>query len=389
MRSAWVALALAVALAGLALELWAPGRALRVRALRSLPLVALALAFLWAVWLASSTVVGATWSGRVAAAWWIVALPAFALAGLGRPPSGTRSAVPLAVAQAAPGALLSFGPALAWSPWTLVIAGSLRALLPPVHAPGARAAEALSPATFGLLLAGGLLLGVPVAVSGAKGLDAFEATALAELVGVGAMVSGLASASDENLFRRLASWASVQAGLALLIAALAPTSVSGVEQATALSHLGSCTAALVAMTFVFGRVASYVHVGDLAAYSGVLRAAVVRGQAVLAVVFLGILVSAQAPVALVRLALSAGGPARLACLFGLIGWLGTSLALVLAATRIARGRSGAPAGPTPEMRAPEIALTLALFAGVVAAFVVPAWWAAPAAWSLITKGAAP
>jgi len=203
------------------------------------------------------------------------------------------------------------------------------------------------------------------------------------------MVSGLASASDENLFRRLASWASVQAGLALLIAALAPTSVSGVEQATALSHLGSCTAALVAMTFVFGRVASYVHVGDLAAYSGVLRAAVVRGQAVLAVVFLGILVSAQAPVALVRLALSAGGPARLACLFGLIGWLGTSLALVLAATRIARGRSGAPAGPTPEMRAPEIALTLALFAGVVAAFVVPAWWAAPAAWSLITKGAAP
>jgi hypothetical protein len=384
MRGAWVALAICVCGQGLALELWAPGRGTRERLLRSLPLLALALAILWAVWLATSAVVGETWGARVSASWWIVALPACVLAGLGRPPSGTRSAVPLAVAQAAPGALLSFAPALAWNPWTLVVAGSLRALLPPVHAPGARAAEALSPGTFGLLLAGGLLLGVPVAAAGAARLDSFDATAVAELIGVGAMVSGLASASDEHLFRRLASWASVQAGIAIVIAALAPSSASGVEGATALSHLGACTAALVAMTFVLGRVASYVHVGDLAAYSGVLRAAVVRGQAVLASAFLALLASGQAPVALVRLGLAAGGTARLACLFGLVGWIGSSLALLLAATRIARGRSGAPAGPTPEMQVPEIALTLALFAGVIAALVVPAWWAAPAAWGVVS-----
>jgi hypothetical protein len=384
-RSAWIALAIAVSLAGLALELWAPGRTARERAWRSLPLLALALAIAWAVWLAGSDVVGGTWSERVSASWWIVALPAFVLAGLGRPPSGTRSAVPIAVAQAAPGALLSFAPALAWSPWTLVIAGSLRALLPPVHAPGARAAEALSPGTFGLLLAGGLLLGVPAAASGAMRLDSFDAAALAELIGVGVMVSGLASASDENLFRRLASWASVQAGIAVMIAALAPTSLSGVDRATSLSHLGACTAAFVAMIFVLGRVASYVHVGDLAAYSGVLRAAVVRGQAVLAACFLGVLASVQAPVALARLLLAATGPARLACVLGLVGWMGSALALVLAATRIARGRTGAPAGPTPEMRASEIALTLALFAGVLAALVVPAWWATPAAWSVVTR----
>jgi hypothetical protein len=388
MRAAWIALAIAVAAQGLALELWAPGRTLRQRALRALPVLALALAIAWAVWLASSAVVGAPWGARISAAWWVVAVPAFVLAGLGRPPLGTRSAVPLAVAQAAPGALLSFAPALAWSPWTLVLAGGLRALLPPAHAPGARAAEALSPGAFGLLLAGGLLLGVPVAASGVAGLDPFEATALAELIGVSAMISGLASASDEHLFRRLASWASVQAGLAVLIAALAPSSPSGVDRATALSHLGASTAALVAMIFVLGRVAAYVHVGDLAAYSGVLRAAVVRGQAVLAAVFLAVLASGQAPVAIVRLLLAAGGPARLACLFGLVGWIGSSLALLLAATRIARGRTGAPAGPTPEMHAPEIALTLALFAGVVAALVVPAWWSAPAAWNLVTRAAA-
>jgi hypothetical protein len=384
-RAAWIALAVAVSLQGLALELWAPGRSARERAWRALPLLALALAIFWAVWLASAAAPGEAWSERVSASWWIVALPAFVLAGLGRPPSGTRSAVPIAVAQAAPGALLSFAPALAWNPWTLVIAGSLRALLPPVHAPGARAAEALSPGTFGLLLAGGLLLGVPVAAAGAGHLSAFSAAALAELVGVGAMVSGLASASDEHLFRRLASWASVQAGIAVMIAALAPASMSGVDRATSLSHLGACTAALVAMIFVLGRVASYVHVGDLAAYSGVLRAAVLRGQAVLAAAFLGVLASAQAPIALVRIGLAASGPAKLACLFGLVGWLGSALGLVLAATRVARGRSAAPAGPTPEMRAPEIALTIALFAGVMAALVVPAWWTAPAAWSAVTR----
>lgn len=388
MRAAWIALTVAACAQGLTLELWAPGRGARERLLRALPLAALALAILWAVWLATSAAVGETWGGQVSAAWWIVALPAFALAGLGRPPGGTRSAVPLAVAQAAPGALLSFAPALAWSPWTMVIAGSLRSLLPPVHAPGARAAEALSPGTFGLLLAGGLLLGVPVAALGAARLDSFDAAAVAELIGVGAMVSGLASASDEHLFRRLASWASVQAGLAVMIAALAPASLSGVGGDAALSHLGACTAAFVAMTFVLGRVASYVHVGDLAAYSGVLRAAVVRGQAVLAAAFLALLASGQAPVALVRLGFFASGTARLACLFGLVAWIGSSLALVLAATRIARGRSAAPAGPTPEMRAPEIALTLALFFGVVAALVVPALWAVPAGWDVVGKMAA-
>jgi hypothetical protein len=72
-----------------------------------------------------------------------------------------------------------------------------------------------------------------------------------------------------------------------------------------------------------------------------------------------------------------------------VGWLGTSLALVLAATRIARGRSAAPAGPTPEMRAPEVALTVALFVVVVIALVVPALWAAPAAWSLVARPGEP
>src|SRR5262249_29883956 len=116
---------------------------------------------------------------------------------------------------------------------------------------------------------------------------------------------------------------------------------------------------------------------------------VVRGQAVLATVFLAVLASGQAPVALVRMGLTAGGTTRLACLFGLVGWMGTSLALVLAATRIARGRSAAPAGPTPEMKAPAIALTLVLFAGVVLALVVPAWWSAPAAWDQVGGMAVP
>jgi len=383
MRSAWLILAIAVTLQALVLELWTPGRAPRARLLRALPVLGLAAALLWAVALALGTSVNDAWSARIAAAWWMVAVPAFILAGLGRPPSGTRSAVPLAVAQAAPGALLSFAPALAWNPWLLVLAGSLRALLPPLHAPGARAAEALSPGTFGLLLAGGLLLGVPVAAAGAGALGAFDATALAELVALGVMIVGLASASDENLFRRLGAWASVQAGLALLVAALAPASTSGVDRGAALAHLGASTAAFAALVFVLGRVASYVHVGDLAAYNGVLRAAVVRGQAVLASCFLAVLASAQAPFALIRLMLAAGGAARLACLFGLVGWAGATLALLLAATRIARGRSAAPAGPTPEMRAPEVALTIVLFVVVVIALVVPALWSAPAAWSLV------
>jgi len=202
------------------------------------------------------------------------------------------------------------------------------------------------------------------------------------------MIVGLASASDENLFRRLAAWASVQAGLAVLIAALVPASPSGVDRATALAHLGASTAGFAALVFVLGRVAAYVHVGDLAAYNGVLRAAVVRGQAVLASCFLAVLASVQAPFALIRLGLAAGGAARFACGLGLVGWMGASLALVLAATRIARGRSAAPAGPTPEMRAPELGLTIALFVIVVIALVVPALWSTPAAWSQVARGGA-
>ena len=387
MTGAWVALAVAVAGQGLALELMAPGRPWSTRALRTLPALALALIVVWAVTLSSSGSAGPRWIAWVAAAWWMIAIPAFVLAGLGRPPGAVRAAVPIAVAQAAPGAILSFAPALAWHPWTFVVAGSLKAMLPPVHAPATRAAEALSPGSFGLVLAGGLLLGGPLAVLGALALDPFEALVLAQLLGVAIAISGLASASDDHLFRRLGAWASVQAGLAVLMAALGASGAVGAEHPAALSHLASSVAALVAMTFVLGRVASFVHVGDLAAYSGVLRAAILRGQSVLAVSFLAIVASAQAPYALVRVALFASGAARLASLLGLAGWFGVSLAIVLAATRVARGRASAPAGPAPEMRRIEIACTVLLFLLVVVAFLLPALWQAPAAWTRLAPAA--
>ena len=379
MTLAWLALALAAAAQGLAVELAAPGRALRLRAARSLPALALALVIAWAVWLASRPDSGLD---RIAAVWWMAALPAFALSALGRPPASTRSAVPIAVAQAAPAALLSFAPlALAGSPWPLVAAGGLAALLPPAHAPGARAAEAVSPGSLGLLLAGGLLLGGPPAAVASSLLTGLGARSLAVLVALGVAIAGLASASDMHLFRRLAAWGSVQAGLAVLVAMLAPAD-EGTAVSAALAHLGASVAALVALSFVLGRVASYVHVGDLAAYGGVLRAAVVRGQAVLAVSFLAVLASGQAPFALARAALVTPSTAvRAVCALGGIGWLGASLAILLAATRIARGRAGAPVGPAPEMKGIEVAATIVLFVGVVVALVVPALWAAPAAWT--------
>ena len=378
MTFAWLALALAAAAQGLGVELSAPGRPFARRAARSVPALVLALVIAWAVWLAGTPGAGLE---RLAAAWWTVALPAFALSALGRPPASMRSAVPIAVALAAPAALLSFAPALAGSPWPLVAAGGLATLLPPAHAPGARAAEALPPGPLGLLLAGGLLLGGPPAILASAPLTGLGARSLAVLVALGVAILGLASASDSHLFRRLAAWCSVQAGLAVLVALLGPAE-PGSPVATALAHLGASVAALVAMSFVLGRVASYVHVGDLAAYGGVLRAAVVRGQAVLAVSFLAVLASGQAPLALTRAALAAPSTAtRAVCLLGLLGWFGASLAIVLAATRIARGRAGAPVGPAPEMKGPEVAATIVLFLAVVAAFVVPALWVAPAAWT--------
>ena len=344
---------------------------------RPLAILLLGVTACWAVYLPWRS--GAhSGAATEAVAWWALVVPVFLLGSM-----ATRSGAPSATArltalQAVPATLLGFAPAFVGPPLGALVAGLLRAASPPFHPAGFAAADALSPGAFGLLLVAGMAVGGPLAAVGAASMHGTLAHALVWVLAISIAISGLASAADVQLFRRVAVWGSVQAGLAIVLALLPGRLDARSPTTLAFAHLGACAGALPALVFVLGRVVGFARVSDLAAHGGLLGSAVVRGQAVLASALLALLASVQAPISLIR-AFVAPDPSfpRLALVLAFLGWLGVGLSLFLAAYRIVRGKRGAPAGTAPELGKLEGLAVALLFVAAVLAIIYPSAWIVP------------
>jgi hypothetical protein len=309
-------------------------------------------------------------------AWWMLALPVFALGGSwgGRP--GARAVVRLVAASAAPAILLGLCAALRVPALAVLAAGTARAAAAPLHPLAHAAAEALSPGAFGLVLATGLITGGAAALEAAALLPANLSTILATVLALAAGVAGVAALADAHLLRRIAVWCSVQATLAIVLTLIA-TPEQPERARAAVSHLGASAAALPLFTFVLGRIVTWARIADLGAHGGLLGATVARAQAVLAAVAVGVFAGVQAPLALVR-ALRAPEPlSPLILVIALAGWIGVSLSLLLGAYRIVRGRRIAPGEPVPEIGVAETMILAGFFVLAVSALLLPDAWRLP------------
>jgi NADH:ubiquinone oxidoreductase subunit 5 (subunit L)/multisubunit Na+/H+ antiporter MnhA subunit len=230
----------------------------------------------------------------------------------------------------------------------------------------------------GLLLLAGLVLGAPAALTGALSVGEPLGRLLAMGLAITVAAAGLAAAVDRDLLRRLAAWTSVQAGLAVLVSLLPDPELGRGSVERALSHLAASAAALPLLFLVLGRVVAFARVADLGAQAGLLSATVVRGQAVLASVFVAVVASAQAPLVLLRAlgTRDAGVPGPFLAL-AIAGWLGAGLALVLGSYRIVRGERTSPGDAPSELgRIEGLAIGL-LLAAAIAALLYPSMWATP------------
>lgn len=247
----------------------------------------------------------------------------------------------------------------------LALAGAIRLGIPPFHGPLARAFELLPTGAVLLVAVGFTATGLMAAHDGLlalamKGSTATPAAGFA--AGLAALWAGLTALPQDDLRRRIAGFASAQAALwfallALLDPALARPAVGGWALVTLV--------ALVAIVTAYARLWAFQRTGDLRAYGGLGRMALVRSTllliafaALLGAPFLGArgrgfraLVTMALMSPLTGLAIAVGG--ALGC-----------LALGLAIYRTIRGE---PQTPIP---APDLAGREWLFLFVFAATLV-------------------
>lgn len=386
----WIAVLAVATLAAVVLDgLYGAGPT-RTRASHALGSLALGAAASWAMFLAWSPAPAGHDPLLQAVAWWLLVLPVFALGAATPGVEGPRVVARLAASQAAPAVLLAFTPALGFRPVGMLAAGLVRIAAPPLHPACLAAAEALSAGGLCVLLVAGVVVGGPLAVSSAVALPEGIARWLVMGLAVAAGVTGMAAPSEPHLLRRVAAWASVQAGLAVLLARLPESAVGRDPAALALSHLAASAAGLPLLLFTLGRVVVWTRVADLAAHGGLLSSTLVRAQAVVASALASILIAAQAPLALLAALLSASlGVERVFLGIALAGWIGAALGLVLGAYRMVRGRRAAPGEPVPELGRLEALLTLLLIAAAVLSLIYPRAWSAPPAWTSGARASAP
>ncbi len=368
----WAGVVALGAVTALALEAAQGGLSGRARAARVAAVVALGAAALAAVWLAWAPV---SLDGRVpltAAAWWLVAIPVLVLAAAASGSTGAAVSARVAVTQAAPAIFYSFSSLPFVAPFASFSAGFVRAAAPPFHSMATEAAGALPAGALGLLLAVGLALGGPVACGGQFAGTGLPARLLAAGLALATGVAGAACAADRDLLRRLAKWASVQGGLAILISLLPEAEVGGPPTARAVAHLGASAAALPLLLLGLGRPAVLAGTSDLAVHAGLLRTARRRGVLALVVPVVAVVASARAPLALAAALAATAGNALLTA--ALAGWVGAGFGLLLAGYRMARGEPRAGGRVPPEMRVGEGMLMALCLAAAVAAFALPSLW---------------
>jgi len=369
----WAAVVVLGAVVALALEPAAGELSGGRRAARAAAVVALAAAALAAVWCAWAPVPAAARALPTAAAWWLVALPALGLAALASGPAGAVASARLAVTQATPAIFHSFAALPAVGPLATFSAGFVRAAAPPFHSMATEAAGALPAGAAGLLLAAGLALGGPAAIGAPLAGGTLAARLLIGALALAVGIAGVASAADRDLMRRLAKWASVQAGIAILLALLPEAELGAPPAARAAAHLGASAAALPLLFLGLGRVALLAGTADLAAHSGLLACARRRGTLVMILPIVVVAAGARAPLALAAALAATTGNAVLTA--ALAGWVGSGLGLLLAGYRMARGEPRPGRRTPPELRAGEVLLVGLCLAAAVAAALLPSLWA--------------
>lgn len=272
----------------------------------------------------------------------------------------------------------------------LALAGAIRLGVPPFHGPLARAFEVLPTGAVLLLAVGFTATGLLAAHDGLLALaqqGSTAALATGFVASLAAIWAGLNALAQADLRRRLAGFASAQGALwfallALLEPALARPAVGGWALVTLV--------ALVAIVVAYARLWAFTRTGDLRAYGGLGRVALLRSTllliafaTLLAAPFLGArgrgfggLLTLVGSSPLTGLAVALGGA------------LG-SLALGLAIYRTIRGEPPAPI-PAPDLAGREW-LFIAGFAAtlVFLSSLAPPIGGLGSLWPVLGEGAAP
>jgi hypothetical protein len=318
-----------------------------------------------------------------AVAWWLPVVPVIWLGTLTAQPSGAAAISRLAAVQAVPAIILSFGPALGLRAVGALAAGAARIAVPPLHPMNLAAAESLPPGALGLVLVFGLVVGGPLAVKGIIGIPHGAATWVLLILALITGAVGAASLRDLHLLRRLATWSAVQGALAMVVAVLPAVATGGRPADFAMAHLGACAATLPALIFAIGRVVSFFRVPDLRGHGGLGRETPARARLLLGTVLLGVVCSSAAAAALVAaIAVEPGTLLRATYVTALVGWFGSSLAIVLGAYRVVRGQRPSPGDPVPEIGQAESILLISLLALALLGRVLPGLWEIPLELSL-------
>jgi NADH:ubiquinone oxidoreductase subunit 4 (subunit M) len=235
----------------------------------------------------------------------------------------------------------------------LALAGAIRLGIPPFHGPLARAFEVLPTGAVLLLVVGFTATGLLAAHDGLLALlqkGGGGALAAGFAAGLAALWAGFNALPQPDLRRRLAGFASAQGALwfallALLDPALGRPAVGGWALVTLV--------ALVAVVLAYARLWAFTRTGDLRAYGGLGRVALVRSTllliafaALVAAPFLG--TRGRGFRALVALVVSSPLAGLALALGGALG----ALALGLAIYRTIRGEPQTPV-PAPDLAGRE------------------------------------
>jgi hypothetical protein len=250
----------------------------------------------------------------------------------------------------------------------LLLAGAIRLGIPPFHGVLARAYQTLP--TGGLLLCGvGLIAtglramhdGALLATPG----DARSGAALTLAVGFAglALWGGFATLPEDDLKRRLAGFVSTQGAVwAAFLTGLAPVAGRALVGRWAVTAL----LAFVALVAAYARLFAFTRTGDLRAYGGLARGALLRST-LLGLAFAGLALgpALAAPGRLVQALQTLAAAQPLIVLGVLWGGAFGLLAIGLAIARTVRGAAPTPV-PSPDLSAREWAFVAGLFVLVFA-----------------------
>jgi hypothetical protein len=344
-------------------------------------------AFLLVLTAANLAAILSTGPGGVVLGWMGGAWALFFLLGEADAESSGRAAVtPLVLHTLAGGCVLLAALAPTFLP-LLVLAGAIRLGVPPFHGAHARAFGLLPTGALLLVLVGFTATGLGAVRDGVTALAAHGGTGLGTLAvvaGFAALWGGVVALAETDLKRRIAGFGSAQGALwiALLAAcdpALGRPAVGGWALVTVVT--------LALLVVAYAPLWAFARTGDLKAYGGLGRVALVRSTLLLvalaALLFAPFLSARGAGGSALSFVLGARIPAGGPLLLG--GALGL-LAVGLAVYRTIRGEAAMPI-PAPDLSAFEW-VTVFLFAATlyVLSVIGPRAGGLGSLWPVFTAG---